>query len=337
MRNPSIRVRGSLSLAALLTCTLSLSVSLATASQARAQHDVGAAAQAYAAGERAHLAGNYREAARHFELAYDAAPSPQALRSAIRSRRLAGDHARAATLSLQAIQAYPADRATRDLAQEVLDATQPQLAQVEVSCGTPCLVLVDNVAESTREQSSWRFFVQPGPHTLSARYSTGTPPGQPLDATAGGSVRVVFEAPAPEPLEVVEPPPAEDPAPQPLAPPRVPDDDVPPPRDGLSPAVFWSSAAATAVVAGITAWSVADTFAANRDYEANPTREGYLDGQDRRRRTFALVGVAGALTVTTAVLGALTDFGDSDQDDTRASASVWAAPTGGGLSVRGAF
>jgi hypothetical protein len=83
---------------------------------------------------------------------------------------------------------------------------------------------------------------------------------------------------------------------------------------------------------------VADTFAANRAYEDNPTREGYLDGQDLRRRTFILVGVSGALAVSTVVLGVLTDFGGSDDDDeARARASVWASPDGGGLTVRGAF
>jgi len=297
-----------------------------------AQQDVAAAAQAYEAGQRAQLAGNHAEAARLFELAYDAAPSPQALRSAIRNRRLAGDDARAATLALQAILTYPADRDTRDLSQEVLDATQPHLTQLQVSCGEPCIVVVDGAVESANEQASWRFFVQPGAHTLVARYAAGSAAPQSLEAAAGGTQSVSFAPPAATtttPVESEPPPPAID---------LRPADPAPVQGDGLSPVLFWTSAAATAAMAGVTAWSVADTFSANRDYESNPTREGYVDGQDRRRRTFALVGVSGALAVTTVVVGVLTDFGGSDSDDdARATASVWASPAGGGVSVQGAF
>jgi hypothetical protein len=323
--------------------TLSLVAALSSSGSAFAQppqHDVAAAAQAYEAGQRAQLAGNHAEAARLFELAFDAAPSPAALRSAIRNRRLAGDNARAATLSLQAITTYPADRATRDLAQEVLDEVQPQLTQLDIACGEPCVVLVDGAVESAHESRSWRFFVRPGAHTLVARYTTGSAAPQQVDATAGGTLTLAFQAPAapvtqPEPEPTPDPEPVYEPETQPLPQPAAGESES---DGGLSPAMFYTSAALTAVVAGVTAWSVADTFAANRAYEDNPTREGYLDGQDLRRRTFILVGVSGALAVSTVVLGVLTDFGGSDDDDeARARASVWASPDGGGLTVRGAF
>jgi hypothetical protein len=332
MRSPVVRVFLKLSVVTALAFPL-------CAVAQPAQPDVAAAAQAYEAGQRAQLAGNHAEAARLFELAFDAAPSPAALRSAIRNRRLAGDNARAATLSLQAITTYPADRSTRDLAQEVLDEVQPQLTQLDIACGEPCVVLVDGAVESARESRSWRFFVRPGAHTLVARYTTGSAGPQQVDATAGGTLTLAFQAPAapvtqPEPEPTPDPEPVDEPEVQPLPQPATDDSE----SDGLSPAMFYTSAALTAVVAGVTAWSVADTFAANRAYEDNPTREGYLDGQDLRRRTFILVGVSGALAVSTVVLGVLTDFGGSDDDDeARARASVWASPDGGGLTVRGAF
>lgn len=334
MRSPVVRVFLKLSVVAALAFPLG-----ATAQPA--QHDVAAAAQAYEAGQRAQLAGNHAEAARLFELAFDAAPSPAALRSAIRNRRLAGDNARAATLSLQAITTYPADRATRDLAQEVLDEVQPQLTQLDIACGEPCVVLVDGAVESVHESRSWRFFVRPGAHTLVARYTTGSAAPQQVEATAGGTHTLAFQAPAapvtqpePQPEPTPDPEPVDEPDVQPLPQPATGERE----RDGLSPAMFYTSAALTAVVAGVTAWSVADTFAANRAYEDNPTREGYLDGQDLRRRTFILVGVSGALAVSTVVLGVLTDFGgNNDDDEARARASVWASPDGGGLTVRGAF
>lgn len=334
MRSRLVRVLLKLSVVAALSCSVS-------ALAQPAQHDVAAAAQAYEAGQRAQLAGNHVEAARLFELAFDAAPSPAALRSAIRNRRLAGDNARAATLSLQAITTYPADRATRDLAQEVLDEVQPQLTQLDIACGEPCVVLVDGAVESTHESRSWRFFVRPGTHSLVARYTTGSAEAQQVEATAGGTQALSFQAPAapvaqPEPEPTPEPEPVDEPATQPV--PLTSDDGGASDDDGLTPAVFYTSAALTAAVAGVTAWSVADTFSANRAYEDNPTREGYLDGQDLRRRTFILVGVSGALAVSTVVLGVLTDFGGSDDDDeARARASVWASPDGGGLTVRGAF
>lgn len=336
MRSRLVRVLLKLSVVAALSGS-------ASALAQPAQHDVAAAAQAYEAGQRAQLAGNHVEAARLFELAYNAAPSPAALRSAIRNRRLAGDNARAGTLSLQAITTYPADRATRDLAQEVLDEVQPQLTQLDIACGEPCVVLVDGAVESTHESRSWRFFVRPGTHSLVARYQTGSAEPQQVEATEGGTQALSFQAPA---APVVEPEPEPTPAPEPV------DEPVTEPApltsdgdgvgasddDGLTPAVFYTSAALTAAMAGVTAWSVADTFSANRAYEDNPTREGYLDGQDLRRRTFILVGVSGALAVSTVVLGVLTDFSGSDDDDeARARASVWASPDGGGLTVRGAF
>mgnify|MGYP000941454038 CR=1 FL=1 len=331
MRSPLVRVLQKLSLVA------ALSISGSALAQPP-QHDVGAAAQAYEAGQRAQLAGNHTEAARLFELAYDAAPSPAALRSAIRNRRLAGDNARAATLAVQAITTYPADRSTRDLAQEVLDEVQPQLTQLDIACGEPCVVLVDGSVEATHENRTWRFFVRPGTHTVVARYPHGSAAPQQVEAVAGATQSLSFEAPAAPAVEPeVEPEPTRDPDPVP-APVLLEPTPAEAESGGPSPVIFYTSAALTAVMAGVTAWSLADTFSANSDYEDNPTREGYLDGQDLRRRTIILGSVSGALAVSTVVLGVLTDFGGSgDDDEARARASVWASPDGGGLTVRGAF
>ncbi|MFW5739668.1 MAG: hypothetical protein ACOC1F_04820, partial [Myxococcota bacterium] len=56
------------------------------------------AAEEFDAGRRAYKLEHYARAATHFENAFRDAPSPQALRMAIRARKEAGHLARAATL-----------------------------------------------------------------------------------------------------------------------------------------------------------------------------------------------------------------------------------------------
>ncbi|MBK6528272.1 MAG: hypothetical protein IPF99_01385 [Deltaproteobacteria bacterium] len=83
--------------------TLMLVTPLAAAQEASPPGDVtdvNAAAAAFQEGQRLQLAREHARAAEFFEIADHAAPSPAALRSAIRSHQAAGHAVRAATLSL---------------------------------------------------------------------------------------------------------------------------------------------------------------------------------------------------------------------------------------------
>src|SRR5262245_40375253 len=85
------------------------------------------AAEAFDAGVAALKDKRYELAASRFEEADAAVPSPQALRQAIRARHQAGQGARAATLAAQALQRYPGDRPTVELAEDTIDQLEPVL------------------------------------------------------------------------------------------------------------------------------------------------------------------------------------------------------------------
>lgn len=67
--------------------------------------------------------------------------------------------------------------------------------------------------------------------------------------------------------------------------------------------VFWATVAATVVAGGLTTWSGLDVLSANRDYEANPTREGYNGGRSRERRTNWLGGATAVLGISATLIG----------------------------------
>jgi len=79
-----------------------------------------AAAEEFDNGRRAYKVKDFENAAAYFESADRDAPSPEALRSAIRARKEAGQVSRAATLAALALARYPADKAIGDYAHQVL-------------------------------------------------------------------------------------------------------------------------------------------------------------------------------------------------------------------------
>jgi hypothetical protein len=82
---------------------------------------VTAAAAAYQEAQQAQLVRDYARAAELFELADRAAPSPAALRSALRNHQAASHTARAASLALLARDRDAADAQSAQLAAAVLD------------------------------------------------------------------------------------------------------------------------------------------------------------------------------------------------------------------------
>lgn len=287
---------------------------LASAASAQDASDVQAAAAAFGEAQRAQLRGDYARAAELFDVADRSAPSPEALRSAIRNYRAATRIARAATLSGRALERYPDDVETRALAEEVLADAAPSLARVEVRCEPACALAVDGRAAWHEDVTELALFIAPGSHRLAASWPDGQDLVRELELRAGAS-EVLSLAP---PERAVEP----------LAPePRAPEVTTPPPSaeaGGIDPVFFGIGAAVTAVGLGLTIWSGVDTLAARDAYVANPTRAGYEDGVGLEWRTNGLLFGTIAFAAASAVLALFTDFGGG------AAVDVAIAPAPGG-------
>ncbi|HJK89304.1 MAG TPA: hypothetical protein RMH85_18270 [Polyangiaceae bacterium LLY-WYZ-15_(1-7)] len=314
-----------------------------------------AAAQAFEAGQRAQLEGEYARAAQLFELAHRTAPAAAAIRSAIRNHRAAGNAARAATLSIEALRTYAADSATRQLAQETLDEAEGTLARLDVRCGAPCGVLIDGEVATLRAAVASELFVAPGERTVRAEFDGGGFQEATVQAAVGEVARVSLEAPA-APVSV-EP---ESGAPGEGEPDEVaPDEDggadevdeadaepgafrreplhlERPSRVGLDPAYTWIGLGLTAGFGAVLVWSLVDLLEAHDEYEVNPTRERWERGQDRIRRTWILGVSTGVLAISTLLVATLgTDW--EGRDDAHPAASAWLGPGGGGVTLSGRF
>jgi hypothetical protein len=272
----------------------------------QASEDVEAAAQAFAEAQRAQLRGEPSRAAELFEIADQAAPSPAALRSAIRNRESAGQEVRAATLALRALERYPEDRETRDLANATIERLAPRLVRARAVCSVPCSLLVDGGVVGP-PAATVDFFVTAGPHAVEARWPHRRTILRSVESSLGTSIEFTITAP-PEsvsqaPAPAAPKPPAKDsspilPAPA-EQPPRGDRVEASTSGGGLPPAVFWTGAALTVVAGGFLTWSGLDTLSARDDYKQAPTQAGYDHGVKLETRT-------NILAATTAVLGVAT-------------------------------
>lgn len=296
--------------------------------------DVQAAARAYEEGQLAQLQNDYARAARLFEIAHRAAPAAAAIRSAIRNHRAAGALPRAATLSVVAATSYADDAETSELTASVLAEARTALGRLDVACAASCSVSVDGHLVSLADGQEFSVYVLPGAHELSARFSTGEQTSS-FEITAGAEMARTLEAPV---AAIVEPDPVDPPV-------ETLHIDVPPEPQpsGLSPVVTYIGAGVTVALAGVFVWSLLDTGSASDDYQANPTRAGFDDGQGRVLRTGILGAAAGAAGVATLIIAIAATNWESDADDEdRASMpaflpSAWASADGGGLAVSGAL
>lgn len=286
--------------------------------QASESREVGAAAQAFQEGQKAQLAGDFARAAQMFELADHFAPTPEALRSAIRNRDAAEHPARAATLALAALERYPTDLEASALAQQVIERVGPELSRVTIACDEPCALLLDGEALAAERVARADVFVPPGSHQLTARFDTERELVETLQLAAGAHEQRELRAPAR--IERVEPVASE------LVPP-VREIVAPPPTAyteearGISPWLFASAGVLT--LASATAATVFGLAALReRDaYEADPTIERYEAGVESQKWTNALWLTTGGLAATTIVLLAFTDW-DGEQQHSTAAISV---------------
>ncbi|MBI5536947.1 MAG: hypothetical protein HY898_29775 [Deltaproteobacteria bacterium] len=258
---------------------------------------VKAAAEEFDAGRRAFTAKDYSTAADHFENAEHDVPSPEAIRLAIRARKMAKEDARMATLAAAAMHRYSDNKETVALAKQMIGQVRSKLHKIDVTCDPACNLIVDSRVTPWGESTTATVFVEPGEHTVSAGWSADRTESNTVSAKAAGASELAFHAPPLPPKKEDQPPPPKKPPP-------------PPPKPGLPPAVFYIAAGATVLAGGVTIWSTADMIStpgrdqvradcAGKD-ESCPT---YQDALSRQRRTNILIGVTGGLAVTTAVVG----------------------------------
>jgi hypothetical protein len=291
---------------------------------ARAEEDVQAASTAFAEGQRAQLRGDFPRAGELFEIADQAAPSPGALRSAIRNREAAGQDVRAATLALRAIERYGDDRETRGLADATIARLAGHLTRVRVRCGEPCTLTVDGGLVGLKASPATEFFVSPGPHVLEAHWAGREPASKAFEGAAGqvsdqelrppagtpavaasATPAAIVAATPPGPAPTAE---AASPAPRPAA--DAQSGSAAPAHHGLPPTVFWVGTGLTVVAGGILTWSGLDTMSARDRYVKDPTRDGFNDGKSRETRTNVLVATTAVLGAATIAVGLFaTDFG----------------------------
>lgn len=302
---------------------LSLVVALSVATPAFA--DPGApsatqikrAADAFDRGRDAYRAESYVEAAEHFEAADGHAPSAAALRFALLSRQEAGQLDRAATLASLASTRHPDDTELVELANSVLEEAGNSLFKLEVSCDEPCELVLNNKIVHGRKATERVLYLDPGTHRVRASFSDNRTREESVDAGAGESGYVVFNAP---PVEAAPPPVSdsdwdigvEDDTP------RAADE-----RSGWSPVVFWTGVGLT--VAGGAASTFLGLRALNdpgrdtvrsrcEDFTGTPTDcPEYQKGLKHERQAeiaIAATSVVGVFTVITGLF--LTDWESND-------------------------
>lgn len=277
------------------------------------------AAEAFDRGIKAAQAGNFDEAAVQFETADREAPSPEALKAAIRARRDAKQGARASTLAALALARHGTNQELAGFAQGVLDQFAPKLHKVAISCKPECLLVVDNKLIPAEAALETTLYLDPGPHTVSAGWNEKNQ-SRELSATAGGSSALAF-APPREDRPKETPPAASAASSAAPAETGAELDATRPPKGGLSPAFTYVGIGLTVALAGASIWS-------GLDAQSNPGPDKvkekcvglgeacpeYKDGLSRQRRTNVLLAATGGAAVLTGVVAALlTNWGGSSE------------------------
>jgi hypothetical protein len=271
------------------------------------------AAEEFDRGIKAAQAGNFDEAAAHFEAADREAPSPDALKAAIRARRDAKQGARAATLAALALARHASHQDLAAFARGVLDQFSPGLHKVAVSCDPDCLLVVDNKLVPAEAAAKITLYLDPGPHAVSAGWGDKTQ-SKEITASAGGASALSFSPPK-------DTPPPSSPSSSPASAPPASTEISPtsPPKGGLSPAFTYVGIGLTVALGGASIWS-------GLDAQSNPGPDKvkekcvglgescpeYKDGLSRQRRTNLLLAATGGTAVLTGVVAAfLTDWSGS--------------------------
>jgi hypothetical protein len=287
------------------------------------------------------LTGDHGTAAELYELANTLAPSPEALRSALRARRAAGQLGIAAGHAEELLELYSDDEKSAEIAQATLDEAKQKLARFVIHCKPrACNVVVDDAAVTTAPKIQHSVYLEPGKHQVKGAFGTLQTKAQEASGEAGEEQTLSFDAP-----------------PEPKRPKTLPGSEFDVTGDGgtvirergLHPAYFISGAVVTVALAGVAVWSGMDTLSAHDDYRVERTdpedfargEEEYQDGRDKQLRTNLLIGAASGAALVTGVLALVTDWSGGSSATAKAPARWQMAthPTNGGgaMSLKGSF
>jgi len=277
------------------------------------------AAEEFDAGRRAFKLKDFESSAIHFENADRDAPSPEALQSAIRGRKEAGQAARALTLCAWGLSRYPTDKAFGEYAKQIIAESERSLYKLTVNCSPDCSVIVDSKVMPFGETPSGVVYLDAGAHTLQAGWSYNRHKNADITAVAAQAGKLSFEAP---PVEKIRDNAGE---PNSTSPGGGGDEDKGIEKEkkgGLPPAVFFAGLGVTAVLGGVTLWSGLDTqknpgqenvtkFCTDPTMYSGPPLDCplYKDGLAHQLRTNILIGATGVVGATTVVLAVLTNWG----------------------------
>lgn len=282
--------------------------------------DVNGAAKAFSQAQEAMLSGDIARAADLYELADELSPSAPALRNATRARYAAGHLAMAATNAATLLRRYPSDKESREIADAILAKLAPQLAQLDVTCSTPCTLLIDGkvVVSVAGEQHS--LFSQPGGRSVTAVFEDGRKTTNQVTALANHITPMRLE-PKPVPAKPAASPPAREAQ-------RPADGGSQAPREasgashGLSRWWVIGGGAVTLGLGVATTLSGLSTLS-TRDQIRDAVAAGntasaqmlYDNGRDQQTRTNVLLGVTIASGVVTGALAVFTSWaGHSERD-----------------------
>ena len=278
------------------------------------------AAEQFDAGVIAYKQKDFEGAASRFEAADAAVPGAKALRQAIRARMEAGQGARAATLSAQAIERYPGDDVTVKLAKDTIDKVAPLVQKLNISCASPCVLALGTRSVPGESNTRWTVFVDPGKINVGASFFGGSSSApQEINAVAGKSSDFRFEPEEKKttPKPVVVPVPGSDkPSPVVDTPPDLPPTDtVPTKSSGIHPAAFIVAGVATLGLGGVTIWSGLDAKN-NPGVDAvkaqcvglGETCPAYVEGRKKQVRTNIFIGATAGTAAVTVVLAILTNW-----------------------------
>jgi hypothetical protein len=326
-----------------LLCAVALGGSALSVAPPALAQDVSGAASAYSRGQQADLTGDHSTAAELYELANSLAPSPEALRSALRARKAAGQLAISAGHAEALLELYPDDAKSTEAAEELLTEAKAKLVRYVIECKPKaCNVVVDDAAVTTVAKKEHVIYVEPGEHAVSASFGTMQTDRQQSAGEAGEEKSLTFAAPA------------ESRRPKRFAAGTGQADvmsDMGPAvarGGGLSPAFFITGVIVTAGLAGASVWSGIDTLDAHESYRSRRTSEQdlasgraeYEDGKDKQLRTNILIGAAAGAAVLTGVLAFVTDWGgktESAAKTPRLQMATHPITAGGAMSLKGSF
>jgi hypothetical protein len=324
--------------ALLLWLPLVAATTLAQTSAEAAPPEAGAAyvrgEAAFKRGEALETAGDasaaqreFAAAANEFARADELAPHPVALESALTAALRAGDVVLGLTL---------VDRAARDPeanALPIVSATRTQFrgraGRITVVCPPGCRAALDGVpldlAPRDGETATRSVWVLVGDHTVELREGSVVT-SRTVRVEPGTGVRV-----APRPAA----------APPPVVPHRADQPGGDAAHAGLSPAWFFVGLGATAVAGSFMIASALDTRSKHEQFVSAPSTDLKEAGESAEVRTNILIGLTGALGLTTAIIGL---FGVSwrarvPDNSSPSLATVVAGPMPGGaaIALRGAL